>query len=129
MIASTPSAEAHDLARKIDGIAGRGRRDSGDDRDPAACGANDRIDDLEALVARQIGELAGAAERCQAMHAGPDEALDQRRQNVALDPPCLVERRDEIREDAVVAGVKHRQASFDRHRLARTPSHQSHDER
>ena len=63
------------------------------------------------------------------MHAGPDEALDERRQNVALDPPCLVERRDEIREDAVVAGVKHRQASFDRHRLARTPSHQSHDER
>ena len=70
-----------------------------------------------------LGELAGAAERREAMHASRDQALDERRQNVALHAARLVQRRDEIRKDAVVARIRHRQESFDRHRLARAPAH------
>jgi hypothetical protein len=89
-------------------LARRRRSDPRHHRHPATRRLDDRIDDLEPLRRREIGELSRAAERRQAMHAGGDEAIDERSQHIALDAAFLVDGRDEIRKHPVeIGGGRH----------------------
>ncbi len=66
-----------------------------------------------ALLAREIGELAGRAERGQPMHAGVDQIGRQFAEHTGLDAALRVDGRDEIGKDA----VEFRHAGF----VARAP--------
>ena len=53
------------------------------------------------MLAVEIGELAGRAERRQPMHAGLDEVVAQLAEHVGLDAAGRINGRDEIGKDAV----------------------------
>jgi len=96
------------LARLIDGVGGRGRGHAGNDRHTAGGRLDDHLDHPSALVAAQVGELAGRSERRQPVHAGADQVLAQTAEDFVLDPAALVDRRDEVRKDPVKRRILHR---------------------
>ena len=91
-----------------DSLGGRGRRHARDHRHPAGGRLERDLDHAPLLRPVEIGELAGRAERRQAVHAGRDQVLAKARQHLVLDPPGLVDRRDQVREHAVEPGRAHR---------------------
>ncbi len=97
-------AEALIMLRLGDRVRRRGRGDAGHHRHAAGRGFDGRGDDGGALLAVEIGELAGRAERREAVHAGGDEIAREARQHLALDAARGIDGRDEIGKDAVEVG-------------------------
>jgi hypothetical protein len=65
------------------------------------------LDDPVALLAIQIGKLARGAERCQSMHGGADQIIDQSPENILFDPAALVRRRHQIGKDPAQLDMCH----------------------
>jgi hypothetical protein len=94
-------AEALIVLRLGDGVGRRGRGNAGDNRHAAGRGFDGRSDDGGALCTIEIGELAGRAERGEAVHPGSDEIAREARQHLALDAARGIDGRDEIGKDTV----------------------------
>ena len=86
-----------DLGRSLgNGIRGGGRSDTRQNWHPTI-GCLDRdFDCAPALCVVEIGELASAPERSEAVHALADQIRAQTTQHLALDPAFIIDRRDEI---------------------------------
>jgi hypothetical protein len=97
-------AERLVIARLRHRVRCRGRGDAGDHRHAALCGLDGGAHHGAALLAVEIGELAGRAERREAVHPGLDQVVAQFCQHVGLDAAGRIDRRDEIRKDAVEVG-------------------------
>jgi hypothetical protein len=88
----------------LDCVHRRGRRDAGNHRHAALGGLDGRLHHRRALRVIEIGELTGRAERRQSVHARFDEIVAEPAEHPGSDIPLGVERRDEIRENAVEIG-------------------------
>ena len=82
-------------------IRGRCRSDAGDHRHAFLRGFDGRLHHRGALLAAEIGELAGRAERRQPVHAGLDQIVAEPAEHVGADLSRGVDRRDQIGKDAV----------------------------
>ena len=90
-----------------DGVGGGGRGDAGDHRHALLRGLDGRLHHGGALLAVEIGKLAGRAERGEPVHAGLDQVVAELAQHIGLDAARRVDGRDEIGEDAVEVGHCH----------------------
>ena len=88
-----------------DGVAGGECRDTREHGHALRRGVDHDAHDLLALLERQIGELAGAPERRQAVHAAADQVFDQVAQHaLAHAPGGFVDRGYEIGKYSVKVG-------------------------
>ena len=76
----------------LDRVGGGGRRDARDHRHALVRGLDGRRTTVCALLAVEIGELAGRAERGQPMHAGLDQVGRKLPEHVGVDAAGRVDR-------------------------------------
>ncbi len=87
------------------GIAGGKRRDARQHRHAPGRGIDHDAHDLLTLLEREIGELAGAAQGREPVHAAGDQMFDQLAQHaLAHAPRGFVDRGNEVGENSVKVG-------------------------
>src|SRR5262249_35446321 len=87
--------------RLADRVGRRGRDHAGDYRHAPLCGFDRGPHHRRALLAVEIGKLAGRAEWSQSMHALLDQVVAEPRQHALTDLAGRIDRGNEIGKDAV----------------------------